>query len=142
MTDLSSQQRGLISTLIVLEVHSRDVTSSLLDSSSENYCLIPSEFGWLKQLRYYWHHNDKAKRVAHSQLDSDEFSGDLVIRQTNSFFTCGYEYMGISTRLVLTPLTDRCFITLTSALANFMGGAPRGLQAQVRRSRQRTLLKR
>eukprot|EP00701_Giardia_intestinalis_P004984 XP_001708808.1 Dynein heavy chain [Giardia lamblia ATCC 50803] len=126
MTDLSSQQRGLISTLIVLEVHSRDVTSSLLDSSSENYCLIPSEFGWLKQLRYYWHHNDKAKRVAHSQLDSDEFSGDLVIRQTNSFFTCGYEYMGISTRLVLTPLTDRCFITLTSALANFMGGAPQG----------------
>lgn len=126
MTDLSSQQRGLISTLIVLEVHSRDVTSSLLDSSSENYCLVPSEFGWLKQLRYYWNHDNKEKKNANSQQDSNDLLGDLVIRQTNSFFTCGYEYMGISTRLVLTPLTDRCFITLTSALANFMGGAPQG----------------
>lgn len=104
--DLNILQRTLMGALIVLDVHARDVVSELANLKVSNL----NDFEFSKQLRYYW------------DTDID----DCNVRQTNTCFRYAYEYLGNGPRLVITPLTDKCYITLTSAKHLQFGGAPAG----------------
>eukprot|EP00798_Chlamydomonas_sp_ICE-L_P031817 gene31817-7021_t len=68
-SDLSGEVRKKVNTLIIIDVHARDIV--------------------------------------------DNFD-DIIIKQCTGTFKYGYEFMGLNGRLVITGLTDRCYMTLTT----------------------------
>ncbi|KAF5277248.1 hypothetical protein FQR65_LT00356 [Abscondita terminalis] len=104
--DLSKQDRQKIMTICTIDVHSRDVVSKLIQMKIDS----ATAFQWVSQLRHRW--DEKEKHCFANICDAQ--------------FRYSYEYLGNTPRLVITPLTDRCYITLTQSLHLIMGGGPAG----------------
>ncbi|XP_044910410.1 dynein axonemal heavy chain 6 isoform X5 [Felis catus] len=103
---LPKLHRNIITALITIDVHARDIVTELVQAKVEEV----DSFDWQRQLRYYW------------DIDQD----NCVARMALSQYTYGYEYLGACPRLVITPLTDRCYLCLMGALQLDLGGAPAG----------------
>lgn len=118
LTDLKTKMnRRNVETLVTIQVHQRDVFADLAKLYKDRKSPIdPEDFEWLKQARFYWRPN---------QHDTHG-PGCCVVSICDVDFVYNFEYLGCKERLVITPLTDRCYITLSQALGMHLGGSPTG----------------
>uniref|UniRef100_A0A7S2SR52 AAA+ ATPase domain-containing protein n=1 Tax=Mucochytrium quahogii TaxID=96639 RepID=A0A7S2SR52_9STRA len=104
--DLTKRQRRVIVALVTTDVHARDIIEILKNEKVDEI----GNFIWQMQLRYYW----------------DQDVDDCRVRHSDAVIAFGYEYQGCTTRLVITPLTDRCWMTITGSYGLKLGAAPAG----------------
>jgi dynein heavy chain, axonemal len=98
---MTSIDRTKIETLVTIQVHNKDITGELK-------CKDVNDFDWQKQCRVYWKNDD------------------CIISITDWDASYNNEFLGAKERLCITPLTDRCYITLAQAMSMYYGGAPAG----------------
>ncbi|XP_073833430.1 dynein heavy chain at 16F isoform X2 [Musca autumnalis] len=104
--NISSLVRKVLTALITIDVHAKDSVSLLI----EKQVVKSSDFDWLKMLRFYW------------SIETET----IYSRMASANIPYYYEYLGAGGVLVLTPLTDRCYLCLMGAIQMDLGGAPAG----------------
>ncbi|KAF2103413.1 dynein heavy chain [Rhizodiscina lignyota] len=107
--NLEPLQRRKSEHLITEFVHQRDVIGKLKAANADS----PNYYMWQLQMRYVY-------------ANEGELLDRLKVKMANAIIPYGFEYLGVAERLVRTPLTDRCFLTLTQALCQRLGGSPYG----------------
>lgn len=103
-------RRKKLEHLITEFVHKRDYTRFLIKKQVNS----PKHFEWSQQMRFYF------------DPRQSDVSQQLSIQMANARFNYGFEYLGVTEKLVQTPLTDRCYLTMTQALNSRLGGNPFG----------------
>ncbi|XP_076770738.1 dynein axonemal heavy chain 14 [Arvicanthis niloticus] len=98
--------KTMLAAMIIIYVHCRDILTDLLVKK----IFSAQDFEWTRHLQYKW--NEKQKLC--------------YVRQANTSFVYGYEYLGCAPRLVITPLTERCWLSISEALYFNLGGCTAG----------------
>jgi len=92
-----------MTSMLVVDVYLRDVLESLITGD----CRSITDFSWTKQLRYSVKHT---LNQIYSLYISNRYyweDDDCMVRQASATFGYGYEYLGNTPRLVVTPLTEK-----------------------------------
>ncbi|CAE7303428.1 ODA11 [Symbiodinium natans] len=108
-TDLTKPDRQKVMCAITLDAHNRDVQERLV----KDRVTSADAFQWQSMLKCYWILDTPGEGTAQMQI-------------CDARIWYAYEYLGNGPRLVVTPLTDRIYVTATQALHLNMGCAPAG----------------
>ena len=99
-----------VKALILDIIHNIDVVDQLAKDQTILQTQNPSEWMWYKQLKYF----------------VDSKSQQTKVGMCDAFFDYTYEYQGNAPKLVHTPLTDKCYLTLVLGMKMGYGGNPYG----------------
>jgi dynein heavy chain, axonemal len=110
LEDMDRLKRTKVETLVTIHVHQRDLFMKIHEDGKTSRLGGANDFDWMKNTRIYWKHEEE----------------HVAVQITDVEFIYSYEYLGAKERLCITPLTDRCYITLSQAMGMLYGGAPAG----------------
>ena len=105
--------------LVLDTIHNMDVVEQLLAAQ----CAAPSDWNWQRQLRFYTRRAEAAGAGGGSAGAPAEVA---VGRMVDAECEYTYEYEGNAPKLVHTPLTDKCYLTLLLGMQMGLGGNPYG----------------
>ncbi|KAK6455692.1 dynein heavy chain, cytosolic [Scheffersomyces xylosifermentans] len=109
-SDISHLQRKKIQYLVIELLHHKDIISNLSNCNS----LEERDFIWNTQQLFFF------------EFDDSHPLKSLKIKQANAEFIYGFEYLGVPEKLAYTPLIEKCFLTMSQALDQKLGGSPFG----------------
>ena len=99
-----------LQSLVLDLIHARDVAEHLLRERTAR----AEEWAWARQLRYY------------REGSGGRQAGVRDVRMAEAEFEYTFEYQGNAPKLVYTPLSDKCYLTLTQGMHLGYGGNPYG----------------
>jgi len=122
-TKLDKSDRTRVMVCITMDAHSRDIVIGLVrDQVTEVSC-----FQWQSQLKHKWRVPPPTASFKNRDPHLRGTGGQRAeIAIADAIVPYDYEYLGNGPRLVITPLTDRIYVTATQALNLKMGCAPAG----------------
>lgn len=109
LQDLLPITRRKCESLIIELIHESKIVKSLISHKVAS----ATDFLWIKHMRYYY-------------LETHEPLEKLEVRQAGAHDFYGFEYLGAPDKLIITPLVNDCFLTMTQALNQGLGGSPFG----------------
>ncbi|CAH8846367.1 unnamed protein product [Trichobilharzia szidati] len=118
----SRLQTCKLSSLILDIIHSIDIIDQLI----RNGTVSPKDWIWQRQLRFYMNDRSSGSTGFNTLKSKESHLLKTSVCMADAEFTYTFEYQGNSPRLVHTPLTDKCYLTLTQAMRMGLGGNPYG----------------
>ncbi len=122
-SSLSKGDRTRIMVCITMDAHSRDIVEKM----NRNKVTTVESFMWQSQLKHKFRSPLPHSRYKDRDPTLRGANGERAeIAICDAILPYDYEYLGNGPRLVITPLTDRVYVTATQALNLNMGCAPAG----------------
>jgi dynein heavy chain, axonemal len=120
---LNKSDRTRVMVCITMDAHSRDIVFGMVrDEVTE-----ASAFQWQSQLKHKYRKPPPQASFINRDVHLRGEEGQRAeIAICDAIVPYDYEYLGNGPRLVITPLTDRIYVTATQALNLKMGCAPAG----------------
>lgn len=100
-TVLSAGNRLNFRALLMLCIQAQNILNRLIEKKAESL----EDFDWMGQMRYY--------------LNENRIEVKMLLTKLNY----GFEYIGNKSRMVITPLTNRCYRNIFVALNQNFGSA-------------------
>ena len=122
-SNLSKGDRTRVMVSITMDAHGRDIVQKMIRNKVE----AVDSFMWQSQLKHKFRVPPKHARYQYRDPELRGAGGERAeIAICDAILPYDYEYLGNGPRLVITPLTDRIYVTATQALNLKMGCAPAG----------------